>query len=728
MNTEKIIIYDIELYPNIFTCVLYSVENQDYITYEISERVNDFDDFAETLMIFGEENWSMVGFNNLGYDYPVLHTLLNLWKRRKKQDWKEIVDELRHKSDSIIHGDFEDRFKHIIYAKDQYVSQIDLFKVHHFDNIARATSLKALEFKMKAHDIGDLPYDPEEPVPLEGFDKLIEYNKHDVDQTYDFFKVTIPALELRLALGKKYGRDFINHNDTKIGKDIFIMELEDALGKNCCYDFSEAGRTPRQTKRSKIDMNEIIFDYVNFTRPEFKAMEKWIRKQTIRETKGVFTEINFEDAREFLLYADKQRKKGRLENANVIVGGQYRDTSLLKKKTRKYVSPITGGLKFIFGTGGLHASMPPSMWRSNDDKVIIDVDVTSYYPSLAIENNIYPEHLGPKFCAIYDSIKEQRVAYAKGTPENAALKLALNGVYGDSNNQYSPFYDPKYTMAITVNGQLSLCMLSEMLLEVEDLQIIQVNTDGVTAYVDRNKIEEFNSICNEWQKITGLELEEARYEFFALRDVNNYFAKYENGDVKRKGEFEYNVGWHQNHSMKVVAKAVEAYLLHGTNIESFIKKHEIAYDFYILGKCDRSSRLLLRTDSGDEYLQRNNRYYASTIGGEIIKVMPPVKKRLTKKLLAQFKKLGAEFDKTELSQIEMALNEMIVFDIAALRSQGETEARLSALELCQPKKREISQCKESLVTIHNHIEDMIHVNYDYYLNKALKLISEIKLK
>jgi len=51
------------------------------------------------------------------------------------------------------------------------------------------------------------------------------------------------------------------------------------------------------------------------------------------------------------------------------------------------------------------------------------------------------------------------------------LKLALNGTFGDSNNIYSVFYDPQFTMAITVNGQLMLCMLAERLMTIPGLAL-----------------------------------------------------------------------------------------------------------------------------------------------------------------------------------------------------------------------------------------------------------------
>ena len=384
------LIYDIEVYNNIFTCVIYSVEHEKFLTYEVSSRRNDFDDMCETLIDFGRDDYRLVGFNNQGYDYPVLHAMLKLWQKNRKASATEVNRVAKQKSNQIIDTPFDDRFDNIIWDNDQFVPQVDLLKINHFDNRARATSLKAIEFNNRSENIGDLPHDPNENVPVEGFDELIEYNKHDVVETHRFYEACEGAFELRETLGAKYGRSFTNHNDTKIGKDIFIMALE-----KCdipCYEKVDGKKKLRQTKRASIDISEIIFDYIKFETREFNAMLKWFNGQTIRETKGVFTEVPFDQCKEFLWYADKRPKKGKLKEVNVVIGGEYRDTSLLPGRAWK--SSLTGGLKYVFGTGGLHASLHDRAFFEDDDYCIVDVDVTSYYPWLSIANNVYPEHLG----------------------------------------------------------------------------------------------------------------------------------------------------------------------------------------------------------------------------------------------------------------------------------------------------------------------------------------------
>jgi hypothetical protein len=246
----------------------------------------------------------------------------------------------------------------------------------------------------------------------------------------------------------------------------------------------------------------VIFPYIEFERPEFNAVLAWLKRQEIKETKGVFTEI--EDLGSLEPFCNPKKVKGKIKNLNCIIDG----------------------FQFNFGTGGIHGSIDPTVIMECETYAILDYDVTSLYPAIAIVNDVFPEHLTHKFCSIYASLKDQRMSYKKGTPENAMLKLALNGVYGDSNNRYSPFYDPQYTMTITINGQLMLCMLAEQLMKIEGLKMLQINTDGLTIKVPRNRLDEVDHVNKTWNELTNLDLERADYSKIFIRDCNNYIAVY----------------------------------------------------------------------------------------------------------------------------------------------------------------------------------------------------------
>ena len=76
---------------------------------------------------------------------------------------------------------------HLVKPSDRFVTQIDLFKIHHFDNKARATSLKVLEFNMRSDSIEDLPFRVGTVLTREQVEVLKKYNQHDVSMTKAFY-------------------------------------------------------------------------------------------------------------------------------------------------------------------------------------------------------------------------------------------------------------------------------------------------------------------------------------------------------------------------------------------------------------------------------------------------------------------------------------------------------------------------------------------------------------
>ena len=146
-------IYDIETYPNIFTLAALEHNTNNRYSFEISWRRDQTKELMDWFIMLKRCMHTMIGFNNIGFDYPVIHTLLN-------NTILPTCDDLYQKAIKIINTSFHNRFSNVIWDNDQIIPQIDLFKVHHFDNVSRATSLKVLEFNMRMDSIDDLPYPP----------------------------------------------------------------------------------------------------------------------------------------------------------------------------------------------------------------------------------------------------------------------------------------------------------------------------------------------------------------------------------------------------------------------------------------------------------------------------------------------------------------------------------------------------------------------------------------
>ena len=67
-------VYDIETYVNVFTIAFEHADAPITLSFEISDWRNDSKEIIAFLEYLKDTNARMVGFNNLGFDYPVLHT------------------------------------------------------------------------------------------------------------------------------------------------------------------------------------------------------------------------------------------------------------------------------------------------------------------------------------------------------------------------------------------------------------------------------------------------------------------------------------------------------------------------------------------------------------------------------------------------------------------------------------------------------------------------------
>lgn len=591
--------YDIEALPNFFSCCVKRKSDGTKWQFEISIWAHQGWDLYCFLMQVANSGGEMVGYNNIHYDYSMIHFFI-------EHQGQLTAEQLRYKSDQIIGA--ETPWENVVWPDQRFVKQIDLMKIHHFDNSAKRTSLKLLEFNMRRRNILELDIGFDTLITTqEQREKVLHYNWEDVDATEEFLDYSMPMIEFRKELTEKYGKDFTNHNDTKIGEDYFIMKLKES---------GVRAHKSIQTWRTLINPSDIIIPWIQFEHPEFQRVLNFFKTMSIPalDIKGFFSQYESE------LTAD------------------------------------IDGFHVVFGGGGMHASLEGTVVRSSETHQLVDVDVASYYPNLAITQNFYPEHLSPIFCDVYRGMYEMRQVYKKGTPENAMLKLALNGTYGKSNDVHSPFYDPQYTMATTINGQLLLAMLIEQLVKIPGLQMVQANTDGVTFSVPHIYLSHVGSLIQWWENMTSLELEDVFYDLMAIRDVNNYLAVTKAGDytdlkgyspdkprkskVKRIGAYSHELAadnpgtrelcWHQNHSAVVVAKAAEAYLVHGTSIREFIMDHDNHWDFYLRTKVNRSDRLVAVDDNGETEQQHITRYYISNEGVELVKIMPPTQKGIEK--------------------------------------------------------------------------------------------------
>lgn len=554
-------VYDIECLTNYFLVCFLDAKTQERYQFEISDYRNDI---QELLLFLKQPNLTFIGFNNLDYDSQLIEFILR---------YRNVTaSEIYNHSQKVIESEFPEIPEYKL-----KIPQIDLYKLNHWNNPAKRSSLKWLQFSIDFYNIEDMPLPHYHHVLDSERDSIASYCWNDVLSTFEIAKLSKEQILLRRDLSNSFKLNLLNSPEPTISKKI----ISDLLSK-------ETGQAKRdiikqKTFRHRIDLRECILPIVQFEDPIF------------------------------------QKVKEIFENT-VLVGD---------KKTFKQQTNFKG-IELHYGLGGIHGAVK-GLHSSDEDYIIKSADVTSFYPMLAINNGFKPAHLPTVFNKLYYWFFTERKKYPKSNPLNYVYKIILNSTYGLSSDINSFLYDPLMTMQITVNGQLLLSMLIEQCSNIPNSQILMANTDGFEIKIPRKYQEQYDQICSKWCDLTNLQLEFVDYDRMIVRDVNNYIAIDTTGYIKCKGVFEFedqkkkkiNI-LHKNKSALVVAIAVYNYYINNVSIEQTIKNHTNIFDFCIgiRAKADAvfEARGVQDGKVVKEKLSKTIRYIISTNGVSLYKI------------------------------------------------------------------------------------------------------------
>jgi len=442
-------IYDVETLSNVFTYTGYDCNTKIWYQFVISKWRNDFKELIKHLRIL-TVGYYQVGFNNENFDYPIIHHIINHFNEYYEENGQIIAQNIYNKAQELINNTNEDGKQfNTIADKNKYIKQIDLFKIWHYNNKARLTSLKDLEICLRMPNVEEMPIDHRTWCKPGDEECILSYNKNDVEATYLFFKTTLGQtdysiykgknkMKLRQDLRNKFNVEVLNMPDVGMGENLMLNLYSRAIGKNP-FDIKKL-----RTNRTNIALKDCI---------------------------PFWAEIHTEPFKKFLT------KIQSIQLSVPVPKGSFEFTV----NTHDYA--------WDFGLGGSHGCIQSGIYSSNDEYVIMDLDVGSLYPSIAKSLCLYPEHLGPEFMELYSKFIDDRLTEKhkpKKDRDNVLIegyKLILNGTYGKSNEINSFMYDPLYTFKTTIAGQIFICMWSERMIEAcPEIKFLQTNTEYLSVF------------------------------------------------------------------------------------------------------------------------------------------------------------------------------------------------------------------------------------------------------
>lgn len=422
---------------------------------------------------------------------------------------------LKTASDELIHGKvWEFEKEHRLYDVD--IKHIDISEL-----LPGFVSLKIHGGRLHCKTLRDLPYHDKTILTRTQMDEVDSYCGNDLCLTKLVTLDLWPQIQLRRDVSAKYKMDLMSKSDAQIAEAVIKSELEKVKG---C-----------EISRPTVEAKSFYYRAPDFIKFRGKALQEVLEIVTTR----------------------------RFQVSDAGHTSMPKELSDLKVKL--------GSSVYKMGIGGLHSSEKTAFHVSDRRHSIHDWDVTSFYPSIILECELFPKQLGRDFLIVFGGLTDERVEAKKSGDKVKAdsFKIVINGTFGKTGSPYSILYQPEMMIQITVTGQLSLLMLIEML-ETEGISVVSGNTDGVVVKCPRCLELRMRSVIKRWERITGFNMEESQYAGLYSRDVNNYIAIKTNGEVKTKGTFS-PASLSKNPENDICSTAMIEYLKYGTPFEQTIR-------------------------------------------------------------------------------------------------------------------------------------------------------------
>lgn len=511
----KLAICDIETLAGLFDVGVYDPDKGIWIEFEVSEYKNELYEFVDW---YTKNDYDyMVTFNGIGFDQQVLE-----WVVKNYEGWYdlsnlEITSKIQEYSSRII-DDQNYNLPREFNEKDFHMKAIDLFKIHHFDNEARRTSLKWCAFMMNM-DVEEMPiHFSRKDLSREEVEMVRSYRRNDVKVTEGLLYVTLGKSDLP-ELSDYKGKNKI--------QDRFDVMKETGLQ---CLNWSDVKIGEEWNKLDYMQAEGIVDEWKLITK-DIKTIYGTKFKNYFPKTVSFQTQV--------------------LRDFKEMLGEEIIRPSRRKEKKQEYKIKI-GKTDYTIAKGGIHSNEKHRYLHGNGGSYIVrDADVGSQYPKFIEKNEIFPPHLKR---TIIDQFREKigkRITLKsngkrlekEGKNSEARpylsvqemLKLCMNGGYYGKLNQNGSFLEyPEGMLKVTIGCQMEILMLIEML-ESAGITVVSGNTDGVVSYFPAEKESLYYAVCKEWEKKVGNDklfngvqlgaLEYADFEGFWQESINHYIGK-----------------------------------------------------------------------------------------------------------------------------------------------------------------------------------------------------------
>ena len=352
IREDKVVVYDIEIFPNCFHCCCKDTENDEIYKFEISERKNQLENLVD---FFLAPKVIFCGYNNHHYDDVVLNYIIDYKQKLTGLPYWRICQSLFNLSQYIVEDEEGSREKLKRWKYAHYFHSMDLLTMQFSQKLR--VGLKTMQVTMHYKNVQEYDGDFEQPLPKSEIDSMIAYNVNDVESTTELLNRLKEQIELRLFIEQEHGIDCLSMDSVKMAETFLLDQYSKKSG------IPKSVIKEMRSPMDYIPLKDVILPFIQYKNPKLQEVLEDMKKQ--------------------IVYS-KERKS-------------------YEKKF------VLSNVVYSVGVGGIHSIHSPQIFLPKDNEHIGHADVTSMYPSFLIKYQWGPRHLGKLFCDIFSGIYDERV-------------------------------------------------------------------------------------------------------------------------------------------------------------------------------------------------------------------------------------------------------------------------------------------------------------------------------
>lgn len=238
---------------------------------------------------------------------------------------------------------------------------IDLIEV-----VPGMVSVKVYAGRLHVRRMQDLPIHHDATIEPHQRQQILDYNDNDLDATEALFNKFKGQIDLRIEMSREYKIDLRSKSDAQIAEAVIKRTLEDRG--------------------------------VAVSKPEVRARAFKFRFPNFLKNAGPIVQGIIEMVRQSDFIVEPSgyvKMPPQLAEAKIKIGQSV----------------------YRMGIGGLHSSEKKQAVVADENTLIVDRDVASFYPAIIIQTALFPRHLGRQFLDVYRDMRDERIVAKRRAAE-----------------------------------------------------------------------------------------------------------------------------------------------------------------------------------------------------------------------------------------------------------------------------------------------------------------------